>query len=1476
MLVMAWWGSSYLRACLDELLAPGKSFVFVYKGQGGDVRLSARRFAVNLEQRALLASDVAVTAPEGIELVRAAHVQARMSGPRIDVEIDRVDARISRLEGGRFDLESILPPPGPDQPQQPIRLQIGAVVAQLSDRSEAPVLTRTLVMRNTTVDAIGLDVAGSTELSGSGLERVVARFQSSQDGSFVVATESGMSDLAGWVPVVRRLVPNLPPYRVASLRASGPLRVERVGTQPIRVQGAARAEVAGVDLGQGIRLSAAKAEAKFEGDFARIVASATVPGGSGDFDGVLRLGKNPQLGGRVTGRLASLAAVPAQARRLLPSGVGVEAAQAEGWLRWAGQTWSFHGAASARSVRAQGIELQQMRSDVAANERLVAVRLRGARLDGIALQGAANLDPKTGRIEGYLDTERGPVGPVLARLGVPGVSGTAELVATIAGTLAQPRVEAMASGRGSYTPEGGQGLFLGNVQARASLLGQNLHLRRLTAIGPNGTYWAGGQVDLAKGTMDVQVTGGGLDLGTLAPNVQGMAFARARATGPLTDPTVTGRVEAYGVQVEGSEVPQVAANVRATKSEVLAEDILGLIGTGRVEGDAKLVLDGMGLSGQLEARGISLIDLGVPDVFGELDASGIVLGGTVEKPTFAGLVTTPELVAYGVPVTDLRAEFGGGLEQIDLTSATAKVDGGLVTATGKYQPDTELGEVSAAFEDIPLARAPGQTPDLTLGGTATGTVSLSLQGTEVHNGILQASLRRASLNATLIGNGSLSATWEGSSLTANAMVGSIDRYIRLPEATYDLTSKAGSARAVLYNLPVEDFASIFAKQVNELDPEARRLARGTSGSVSANAQVAVDEESVTASGKATVSNLTVAGRAAGEIELVASSEGQNTRVDQLTWSDGEGLIRVTGAVGADRVLSGDVQVSNWNLNWVNVLAPEAPPVSGTLSFAGIAGGTLDDPEVRGSLDASDVRVLDPAGASIDLPVAVSLSRVLYKDERVELTGLVDARVAAGSLEGVVPLAALRPEGEGAIEPVRVVLDIPERSLEQLRAYAPWLGANAAGTFQGKVALSGVAGALELDGRLNLAARQLDIQGSQTGVRDLDAKLEFTDESASLQARGTSTVEGSFTAQAEADWPSLLADAPILDQLLDEVSVQASVQLDSFKVRQKLLNAAADSQAAVTGRIAVSGAASRPAISGELTAHQVDVSVPTEFPPSVAGGPPPVNPSFEGLRLTVAPGSRVSMAAGDVRLGGSGTLNGTLESPDLRLPLEVQAGEFRLPNARVRLEPAGSIDVRYVAFSQTQSDMRVDLDLQGRTVLAARRGDQYESYEIELNIRGNVLQEGGLRIEARSEPPDLSEDQILAILGQRDLIEALARGATGGGAGEELRSALYSVGLPTLTQGFTQEIAGALQLDFVNVDYNAFDGTIIAAGKTLAPGLLLYGRRQLSQPTSGPLKYELRLSYRPRLRNPLLSRFRFSIGIDQDRPWKVAIDWSQRL
>jgi hypothetical protein len=171
----------------------------------------------------------------------------------------------------------------------------------------------------------------------------------------------------------------------------------------------------------------------------------------------------------------------------------------------------------------------------------------------------------------------------------------------------------------------------------------------------------------------------------------------------------------------------------------------------------------------------------------------------------------------------------------------------------------------------------------------------------------------------------------------------------------------------------------------------------------------------------------------------------------------------------------------------------------------------------------------------------------------------------------------------------------------------------------------------------------------------------------------------------------------------------------------------------------------------------------------------------------------------------------------------------------------------------------------------------ERYDIHLDVTGDLLAPDQVNFTATSDPPDLSQDQILALLGRTDLLTALGSGSTYSQGEKTIQSAFIGYALPSLFDPLTARLAADLRLDYISVEYNALDQTSLLAAKTLGNGFSIQARRQITESTPGyPLSYDYRLVYQLPIRSVFARRFSFFVGRDELTQWKIGFQYGQRL
>jgi autotransporter translocation and assembly factor TamB len=215
-----------------------------------------------------------------------------------------------------------------------------------------------------------------------------------------------------------------------------------------------------------------------------------------------------------------------------------------------------------------------------------------------------------------------------------------------------------------------------------------------------------------------------------------------------------------------------------------------------------------------------------------------------------------------------------------------------------------------------------------------------------------------------------------------------------------------------------------------------------------------------------------------------------------------------------------------------------------------------------------------------------------------------------------------------------------------------------------------------------------------------------------------------------------------------------------------------------------------------------------------------------------------------RISGGLTVSGTVAEPRV-------AGRFNINNGRVRvatktftIQDGSSITVAYQPASPEMVALggaRIRLDVEATThITTYSEFDQsQQSYLITVTLTGPL---DNPTLDFRSDPPDLSRQQILASLGYQAQIEALLHGGAGGDRAfrQGLAEAFTGVLVPTLFEPIEFAVMRALGLEDFALTYDFNSAIQVQFTKHLMGKFYATYQRQL---TGIGQEYQLKFYYR---------------------------------
>lgn len=1495
------WGVAYLVECFDVLTAPGHGLLLRTQGRGGLVTLEADSYAIDVRQGGLVARGVSVTAPSGLKTAIAESLVLRVrhlwgGGPRlVDAELRNVEATLERDVKGRFSLFDILPPETEQPSTQPFQVDIKNAVVHLIDRSEGSVWTETLRIPWAAADGVGDSWRASgraVQEDGGYVQAVVRR---APGGGLDLQGRLEQAELARWLGPVRRTkgasdVEALHDLSAAEIRASGPFEVHlpEEGTAKVRARLTAQGRAVRY---QDLFAQLAKVEAEGTGEGLRGVVDLSGVGAKGHFAGVVNWADGPHVKGLAELTLPNRSAIPSRWEKSLPAELKFRNASFDGAVDYDDQAGlAYQGQISAAAAAWGEQATQGLSATVVGNENRVAVRNLAADYRQSAITGSVDVNLKEESIVGFARAKDVPIQRFREQTGLDRVYGPTTVEAFVQGPFKRLNVEVRAKGDLSTEIESGRVVSVGSVEALAHYANNSLKVDRLAIDGPLGAATATGTVELPKGRLDLDVSASGIDLSQLNSKLAGTAMAKVHVRGTTENYVAAGPVEVYGLELEGQPVPLASATLRVTPQQLVAEDVRATRGAGRLRGEVAWNFQTGALDGDFYAQSFQLHDFVAEGIEGSLDLTNGVIAGTMEKPTVRANFAGSDMVASGIRLDNTSGEVRLEGSRIDLTSGRANIGRGSVDVQGTYDLETRRGTISGRLEDVPLNRSAAVLPEeLLLAGQVSGEFSAVVEDGQLASATTAMQVQDLEVNRTFVGSGDITLQSQGKTITGSAEIGQPERYLRIEDLNYNTSSKVIDAQVTAYGLPIRDMylaaAPFFSAEAGRpepqvtLSPELRSFVERTQGNVDLDVRVFGDVGNPNLNiDSLLVRDTVVDGEPAGRIQASATRKDQIWSIPKFQWTGGPGILDITGTVDEEGPANLDGNLYNFNADWLARFVPAFRGLTGEASLFFSVTGPSHTPQIEASFTGS----LFEKGAAAedkDKRLNMEIYPILITDGAITMDGTFAYRGFTGTVKGNVPFQypMTLPEDQ----PLTVTLQVEPRPLDGFVDLVPNLDPDRTeGTFTANVALTGTKGNLGLVGSARLVAAQAALKGKEGVLQAFEANANLDGHTLRVDVKSESSKGGSLSGEGRVvlgEFDKLLGDP---NAYLAQ-KVEANLRAENLNVRFQVGEDESEVSGRATGGVRISGTVGKPIVSTvvPLALENVKGEIPSEFAVGEEAEPWAIQPQFNVAYVlgTRDKPAQVSAAASQLSLYGSGILKGQLDDLHADAQLRLRSGTIRLPNARINLEEGGSVRVLYESGFESP-EFRVDVDIEGTTSLSTVRfGNLIEHYDIYLQIRGNLLDASEQLLSARSDPPDLSQERILSLLGQIELFESLSSRFTGTGQSRgQFERALTGLALPLVLDPVTEGLAKSLGLQYLSLDYGPLGQTSVTAAKWLGKGFSIIGRREIGEPLDGIVDYDLRLTYRPPRRIRTLRDLTFSVGIDQDRPWKIAVDYVKRI
>lgn len=1529
--IVLFWSVTYVYACFDHLLSPGKPLDVSIPTRGGDLRVKAERYSISLWQGAVIAEKARIYEPDGSLLAGAEKLTLTMAGSDqgwdgpVNVRLRGVQAVLKRDTDRSFPAMRYLPESTDEPSTTPFVVDIEGALLTVEDEADGGLLTGVYEVGKARIEGIGDSWLGSLDMSRKDAGgRILASIRQDPEKGLTLDAELRNAEAAD----IARKLRSLEEMKDAewtrqidaeSLIVSGTAKLTFPAEGSWSMTSSLTAQGRNIRYGSDWRAQQAMFVGQVRESGAAGKLEATVGSQPVRLDAQMDWSEEFRLVGTTSVRVASKRQLPEPIRKLLPEDTDFADASYDGWIAYHGEKGaSLSGDVKAASLTWQEEVVRSPRLHVGyADGKLLADVQGGSAFGGVA-KGAIQFEEKTKRLTGEIAVEGIHLATVGKRYLDRRATGEAKATVLLGGTIDEPRIELRAHGRGSVALADSKLSPEANVEFGGLFTEEGLDIRRLKVYHGDTAAMLTGRWDIKDGSLSIDGSVRRLLLEDWIENASGTANAELTIEGTASEPKLSGFAEVYAAKVYDYHLPFASGDFTVLRDRVLASDLLLTRGASKVRGEVQYAFGEGTLDGKLSGESIQLAEWGPEGISGLLDFADAKVSGTLEQPKVDAKLTGESILIHGVLLDSGEADVALNGKVLDVHALSLRGDAGAATGKGFYSFETQSGQFEADCDKVILAQVLPELPEKT---QIDGTLRQVHAVAEIREGKLQkasaeGAVNALSINQTPLGQGQWSAKMDGDDYTASAFIGQIDAYIEANELKYNISSKETAGEVFIKGFPARDiyllarpYMTVRSGQTEppkfDAPPELIEQLDRFQGTLNAGFTLSGTLDSIGIEcPDLTLEKMDLGGTYAGELAAAFTRKSQVWQIEKFAWKGGPGTLSVTGSVDEHGEMDLDGEVKNFKPSWIASAIPDFPSVPGEATVSFIANGPTKSPTIHASLDAEIVSGRQASSAlageentvapktEAQTPLGLVLDTIEIEQGSIKAQGRLNYGGFQGRIDANVPFEypLTIPEDR----PISAKLDFGKRSLTELKELIPALDERRTdGEAAASLTVTGTKADLIVNGTVQLNAKTLAFTEVQTHLTDVEASATIDEDSIEVTALGKSSRMRSGQEPGQVAVRAVAGLQKLIESLsgspdLNAVPIDASVQFTRFMVSEDLQERIGGQteqrlkgEGVLDGRILANGTVGALSIYTEepLVLSNVGGTFYSAFEGGTYEEPKPNAPrlAIDFVAGTASNPADVSVANAAFALYGRGRIEGTTDQPNATANMTLSSGVIRLPNARVTMDEGGALRFLYRSGRPDQAETRLDVDLTGHTSLSARGSTGLvERYEVRIGVTGNLLEQEGQRIVATSEPSDLSQQKILALLGQSQIFEGLDPTANTQQLQRQLQEALAGVALPVVFDAVTGELARSLGLDYLNFEYNGYEGPVVAFAKSLTRNLTIQGRRQLQQRTDEKLRFDLSLVYRPFRQRGSFRNISFTAGLDQDRPYKIGIEYTIRF
>jgi hypothetical protein len=636
---------------------------------------------------------------------------------------------------------------------------------------------------------------------------------------------------------------------------------------------------------------------------------------------------------------------------------------------------------------------------------------------------------------------------------------------------------------------------------------------------------------------------------------------------------------------------------------------------------------------------------------------------------------------------------------------------------------------------------------------------------------------------------------------------------------------------------------------------------------------------------ADLTDANIGGQAIDRLDTQVITQSTKTTLKRfLMTGPNNAYLDVHGTVDTAGAIDASAEASGFNLSLLDPYLPHKAHASGVVGdLTIVASGQTKAPELAASLTLDK-----PAYNTFSLD-RIDSGEIDVKDDHITISDLVFTKeevTTAGAridhtveVAGSIPFEWKQDESLIAVIPVNVPLSLtatlPDQSLEFVNQLFPQATVKVpTGNVSAKLNVTGTLANKSLNGQIMVSDAALSVSGYQTSLKNLNIGVQLSGQNFTVQQFSAISSYGgalSMTGGGTFTGNGVLNANPTLSALLSDLTLSLDLTTKNLVVDERKI--ALFNNAGVTARInngvTIEGPVLRPLIKGEMDVDQITGSLPQTSPTTTAAiEPPKFNPKFD-VTVTIKPSAHIKTSQLNSLANGSMVLTGSFYRPRIDGTFLISKGQFYFPTATFKVVPVGTLDFHYhppdgidetIDLTATTS-ITVSPDILARNPAGVNDTVAYvpsltsqsaygsQRYVVTVAMHGSLESPDKLQLTFQSNPPGLTNSQILAVLGGQEAIAGLTNGNMQGALQTEVASVFNASVVPKILQPLEDSIGTVLGLEDFSIDYAPDSPVQVTFVKRLGDRLSVTYTQSVNSRSPGavsstlyPPEYQVKLGY----------------------------------